>query len=396
MIASINAVPTLVGMAIPKKTYKLIEWSGLITFYAAGIPIVSPIGKILLENIACVVNKQLAKKGIYSWQFPDLIEKDLFIRSGRHELFGKEIFHICGDRYILNASLEECTVDYLQQVISTYKQLPLYICSTSKRFRDTATKRGINRLKEFWMTDVFGVHQDESSALLSFHDMQKVFQDIFDALGLQLLICKQEAEKRIFFFCESAEGEHYIQMCADTHMFEGKGARVCGVCNQDLDTKKAFGVGVFMLCSSQIIKNSKLKIDAACGKIVPCMASYSLGLERLLYAITEQHRDAFGVVYPPSIRPFDVAILLPKRHDERLRQIALREYNMLTQEGKRCFLDDRRSMCLDEKRFFSDVLGVPNRMIIRYTSKEVVQVFNEKRVGNLQGKLHNEYRGKSL
>lgn len=392
MIASINSIPRCSKLQIPKKTYKLIEWSGIINFDTAGVPIVSPVGKIIFDNVCSVIKSRFTTKGIFPWQFPGLIKKNLFIKSGRYEKFGKEIFHLHGDRYVLNASIEEFIVAYLKQKTVSYRQLPLYIFSTSKRFRDTAAKRGINRLKEFTMTDLIGVHIDEDNALVSFKYIESIFREIFNELNLNILLCNESFSKRTFFFCLSDEGEHCVQLCPQGHSFEGMSRQKCEFCCAALKVKKAFGVGISMICSSQIISKFAFSLDFKSGKLLPSMASHSLGIERLLYAIVVQHRDEYGVNFPPAVRPFDTSILLPRHYSQSQRRAALKLYNSVNKDGKRCFLDDRIDVCLDEKRFFSDVIGVPQKIAVRNVSDDTPAFFSERRGSMLAVKINRKNR----
>jgi prolyl-tRNA synthetase len=104
------------------------------------------------------------------------------------------------------------------------------------------------------------------------------------------------------------------------------------------------------------------------------MGSYGIGLERLLHVIIEQHHDPAGIIWPPSIAPFQ-AHLIRLGKSEAARTAADTLYQELVAHGISVLYDDR-----DEspgvKFNDADLIGLPLRLLIsdRMLAEGVVEV----------------------
>jgi prolyl-tRNA synthetase len=94
------------------------------------------------------------------------------------------------------------------------------------------------------------------------------------------------------------------------------------------------------------------------------MGCYGIGVSRIVAAAIEQNHDERGIVLPPQMAPFTVAIAPIGIHkSEMVREAAEKLYADLTQEGIEVLLDDR-----DERPgvMFADLelIGIPHRIVI--------------------------------
>ena len=94
------------------------------------------------------------------------------------------------------------------------------------------------------------------------------------------------------------------------------------------------------------------------------MGCYGIGVSRIVAAAIEQNHDARGIVFPPAMAPFDVAIVpIGMAKNAQVRQVAERLHNELSAAGLEVLLDDR-----DERPgiMFADMelLGIPQRIVI--------------------------------
>ncbi len=92
------------------------------------------------------------------------------------------------------------------------------------------------------------------------------------------------------------------------------------------------------------------------------MGCYGMGVSRMLAAATEVSNDADGMIWPISIAPFEVEVLLLNPDDEAQCTAATRLYEELQQAGVEVLLDER-----DERpgvKFKdADLMGVPIQVI---------------------------------
>ena len=88
------------------------------------------------------------------------------------------------------------------------------------------------------------------------------------------------------------------------------------------------------------------------------------GVDRLVGAVAETHHDERGLVWPKSMAPCDIhLILIPARKDPRVAQQASELYNALQAKGLRVLFDDRDERA-GVKFNDADLLGCPVRVTI--------------------------------
>jgi len=94
------------------------------------------------------------------------------------------------------------------------------------------------------------------------------------------------------------------------------------------------------------------------------MGCYGIGVSRLVAAAIEQNHDKYGIIWPPSIAPFQVALLPINMHkSRRLRDAAEQLYNELQAAGIEVLFDDRKERA---GVMFADMelIGIPHRLVL--------------------------------
>ena len=94
------------------------------------------------------------------------------------------------------------------------------------------------------------------------------------------------------------------------------------------------------------------------------MGCYGIGVTRVVAAAIEQNHDARGIMFPPAMAPFDVAIVpIGMAKSARVREAAERLYSELRAANTDVLLDDR-----DERPgvMFADMelIGIPHRIVV--------------------------------
>lgn len=93
------------------------------------------------------------------------------------------------------------------------------------------------------------------------------------------------------------------------------------------------------------------------------MASYGIGVGRLIACIAEAHRDERGLVWPAAVAPFDVYLVRLDHVDEDVRAAADALYEGLRARGIEALYDDRDERA-GVKFNDADLLGIPLRATI--------------------------------
>ena len=93
------------------------------------------------------------------------------------------------------------------------------------------------------------------------------------------------------------------------------------------------------------------------------MGSYQLGIDRCLSAIVENNHDDKGIIWPISVAPFKVVVIVANMNDHEQSKYANNLYNKLTSIGVETFLDDRKET-IGVKFNDADLIGYPIRVTV--------------------------------
>jgi len=115
------------------------------------------------------------------------------------------------------------------------------------------------------------------------------------------------------------------------------------------------------------------------------MGCYGLGVSRLLAAVAEVSSDKDGMIWPISVAPFEVTVLLLNPEDEAQARAAVRVYEELQERGADVLLDER-----DERSGVkfkdADLLGIPIQVVAGRLSAE----------GKVEMRLRRDKRARQL
>ena len=138
----------------------------------------------------------------------------------------------------------------------------------------------------------------------------------------------------------------------------------CPGCGGELASERGIEVGhVFKLETFISEKMGAQFLDQE-GKLHPLvMGCYGIGLGRLMAAAVEVNHDEKGIIWPPSIAPYQVYLcpLLPEQ--AQVRETAERLYQELQAEGLEVLYDDRQESP-GVKFNDADLLGIPLRLTV--------------------------------
>ncbi|MEA4858781.1 proline--tRNA ligase [Solidesulfovibrio sp.] len=138
----------------------------------------------------------------------------------------------------------------------------------------------------------------------------------------------------------------------------------CPKCGAALAFTKGIEVGhVFKLGLKYSKALGATFLDEAGKEQFMIMGCYGIGVSRIVAACIEQNNDDAGIVFPPPIAPFEVALLNLNAKDAAAVAKADELYAALTQAGLETLLDDR-----DERpgvKFKdADLLGFPMQLTL--------------------------------
>jgi prolyl-tRNA synthetase len=155
----------------------------------------------------------------------------------------------------------------------------------------------------------------------------------------------------------------------------------CPQCLGDLEGASVIEVGnIFQLGTKYSEPMGATFLDED-GKEQPIvMGSYGIGLARVAAAAIEQHHDGNGIVWPPSIAPFDVHLVLVRASDEVQAALAEQLYAALAAAGFDVLFDDR-DMSPGIKFKDADLLGCPAQVVVGKRAPEGIAELKDRASG---------------
>ena len=142
-----------------------------------------------------------------------------------------------------------------------------------------------------------------------------------------------------------------------------------------LEITRGIEVGHIFQLGTQYSEVMNAKVPNKNGKSINMvMGCYGIGVSRVVAAAIEQHHDDYGITWPESIAPFQVAIIgLKIEKSEAVQETADKLYRELTDAGYDVLLDDRK---VSPGVKFSDMelIGIPHRVVLSEHSLAIGKV----------------------
>ena len=165
---------------------KLMLRAGLIRKLSSGIYEWLPLGLIVLKKVEQIIREEMNKIGGQELLLPAVLPKELWVETGRWEIYGDELYRIkdrAGREFCLGPTHEEVITDIVRKEVRSYKQLPLMLYQFQTKFRDEIRPRfGVMRAKEFYMKDAYSFHATEE-------DAANYYKIVFDAYSRICVKC---------------------------------------------------------------------------------------------------------------------------------------------------------------------------------------------------------------
>lgn len=153
---------------------------------------------------------------------------------------------------------------------------------------------------------------------------------------------------------------------------------ICPVCGKPLKFCKGIEVGNTFKLGTKYAEALGLEYQDENNKLHPVvMGCYGFGLERCMASIVEQHNDEAGIIWPVSVAPFTVAIVVVANKDEEQMRIGNELYEVLRKEGIDVLLDDRKERP-GVKFKDMELIGIPYRITVGKGIKEGKVEFRER------------------
>jgi prolyl-tRNA synthetase len=144
---------------------------------------------------------------------------------------------------------------------------------------------------------------------------------------------------------------------------------LCPECRKPLKSYKGIEVGhVFKLGYKYTESMHVSVLDKEGKEIRPIMGTYGIGVGRTLASVIEQNHDENGIIWPMSVAPYEIIVVIVNTQDEEAVKAAFGIYEDLSRKYE-VLIDDR-----DERpgvKFKdADLIGIPIRITVGKSFKE--------------------------
>ena len=139
----------------------------------------------------------------------------------------------------------------------------------------------------------------------------------------------------------------------------------CPRCDQGkYQIKRGIEVGhIFILGTKYSEAMKAVYLDSNGKENLMTMGCYGIGVGRTAASSVEQNYDEKGIVWPPSLAPFQVIIIPINFKKDDLKNTCESIYNQLLEMGLEVLLDDRQDR-LGAKLKDADLIGIPIQIIV--------------------------------
>lgn len=363
------------------KNAKLLIRAGYVHKESAGVYSFLPLGLRVLKKIEGIIRGEMNAIGGQEVFLSALQTKDAWEKSGR---WSDDVLDVWfkttlknGTELGLGPTHEEPLTTMMREHIRSHKDLPIYAYQFQTKFRnETRAKSGIMRSREFIMKDLYSFNRNEEDFRMFYELCARAYLKIFERVGVGDRTYRTFASGGSFskfsdeFQTVSDAGEDIIYVdkkkgiAINEEIYSDEVLADLGLERSALEKTKAIEVGNIFPLGTRFSEPLGLLYKDENGERHPVyMGSYGIGPARLMGTVVETLSDERGIVWPESIAPFTLHLILAQTDMSDARDLADEIYELFKEGGVEVLLDER-DVGAGEKFADSELLGIPHRVTI--------------------------------
>ncbi|MDR2158031.1 MAG: proline--tRNA ligase, partial [Holosporaceae bacterium] len=365
-----------------------------------------PLSVRVIERISKIIREEQDKIGGNMVYFSTIQPADLWIESGRYDVYGKEMLRLKdrkGGDFLYSPTNEEQATDVFRKYVKSYRELPTLLYQIHWKFRDEIRPRfGVMRGREFLMKDGYSFDMDFAGAKKTYEKVFKSYIRTFKRMGLTPIPVQADSgaiggnmSHEFQILADTGESTLYYDknlfLASDDELMtafavtdEKYDPKTSAIPKNELMVSKGIEVGhVFYFGTKYSKAMNAFVLNEKGEKVFPEMGSYGIGVSRLAAAIIESSHDDRGIIWPEAVAPFDATILNLHPKNGKCHEIASQIYGAIS-SSKEVLYDDR-DISVGEKLADADLIGIPWQIII-----------GQKKIENGLVELKNRKTGETL
>jgi prolyl-tRNA synthetase len=204
-------------------SHRLLLRAGYIRQLMAGHYSLLPLGQRVRLKVIGIIREEMDRIGAQEFVMPVMHPAELWIKSGRWELMGDELFRLKdrkGADFVLGMTHEEI-ISTLATELESYRELPQLWYQFQTKLRDELRpKAGLMRTREFTMKDSYSFDLDRAGLDRSFTAHRDAYVRIFERLSIPAIPADASSgamggSDSTEFICPSPSGEDLIILCPE-------------------------------------------------------------------------------------------------------------------------------------------------------------------------------------
>jgi prolyl-tRNA synthetase len=204
-------------------SHRLLLRAGYIRQLMAGHYSLLPLGQRVRLKVIGIIREEMNRIGAQEFLMPVMHPAELWIKSGRWELMGDELFRLKdrkGADFVLGMTHEEI-ISTLATEMESYRELPQLWYQFQTKLRDEPRpKAGLMRTREFTMKDSYSFDLDAAGLDASFLAHRDAYVRIFERLDIPAVPADASSgamggSTSTEFICPSPSGEDLIVRCPE-------------------------------------------------------------------------------------------------------------------------------------------------------------------------------------
>ena len=363
------------------KNAQLLIRAGFVHKEMAGVYDLLPLGVRTLDKINAIIRDEMNAIGGQEAHLSALQNPETWKPTGRwsddvvDNWFKTELK--AGGSLGLGFTHEEPLTELMKNHIASYRDLPRAVYQIQTKFRnELRAKSGIMRGREFLMKDLYSFSRDVAEHEAFYAQAQKAYTNVFARVGIGDRTYMTFASGGSFSkyshefqtVCDAGEDSIYIDeqsgIAVNEEVLTDEVLADLGLSRDTLVKKTAVEVGNIFSLGTKFSDALGLTYKDEVGETRPVvMGSYGIGPTRLMGTIVETLADDKGIVWPASVAPYDVHLVVIGSDDSTVMAQAQKTAADLSAQGFDVLLDDRDARA-GEKLADADLIGIPMRVVI--------------------------------
>lgn len=377
------------------KNAQLLIKAGYVYKVMAGVYAYTPLGLKVLENIKRIVREEMNAIDGQELIMTTLQKKDTWEATGRWNDKNVDVWFKTklqdGTQIGLAWSHEEPIIEMMKQYIKSYKDLPVSVYQFQTKLRnELRAKSGIMRGREFIMKDMYSMHATQEDMDDYYNKVIEAYNRVYNRLGIgeETFVTFASGGSFTKFshefqtICEAGEDVLYINK--DNTVAVNEEVLNDATVELEIDKKSlnpvtTAEVGNIFKFGTAKSEQMNFNFTGEDGKLHPVyLASYGIGITRVMGTIVEKMSDERGIIWPENIAPAKAYIIAI---GDKATSKADKLYDLLSSKNIETIYDDRNERP-GSKFADAELMGIPYRVTLSDRNGDMIELL-ERKTGNL-------------